>query len=530
MEYSLAPAGTGKTVIIYLLKSWYCTVYRDNFTPAAFVTNTTNVNSEEELLDKDLLPQIKNKLFLTPELQTMFSGKEEVLTQLLGILTRIADGQGYVVHTGAHGRRGYEDAMMFTWVGAAVEIPHKVHKLLGNMGAKMYFFRMNYEEKDEGELALSLDEDFNRMRDDIRKVLFDYLKWFECCPTMDRPAASSPLPKVRWDKTQDEKEAKLIISRCAILLAHLRCNVRRWWDVVPSSTYDYLDPSPTNSAAAAGSENIATIGTNINTNSKHYYYSASKPEDPTRATTILYNLARAHALNLGRNYIKKDDLSVAIKTTLSTAPIDRVSIFSLLLACKGTLLASNIIKSLNVSKSTADRAMTELEAIGLIDREMIKLDDNNSNTQLNNRYVTRIKLKHKFNWFLSEEFDKLKDGFVAQDYRSYISSSVTGREEDKEELSASSSSEPSILPSVISDNEKIALFWQIYNELESVQAANQDNHTDIDRQTVSGQQLRNGLVSSGKFFAGEAVEILDHMIKVTKQLEQVSFDTYRRIK
>src|SRR4051812_4478604 len=39
--------------------------------------------------------------------------------------------------------------MMFVWIGAAVEIPRKVHKLLGTLGPKLYFYRMNLRKKNE---------------------------------------------------------------------------------------------------------------------------------------------------------------------------------------------------------------------------------------------------------------------------------------------------------------------------------------------------------------------------------------------
>ena len=82
-------------------------MYRDNFTPAAFVTNSMSVNSEEELARLDL-SEMTNHLFLTPELNTIFTTREEVVSQLLGIISRIADGEGLMTHTGAHGARGYE--------------------------------------------------------------------------------------------------------------------------------------------------------------------------------------------------------------------------------------------------------------------------------------------------------------------------------------------------------------------------------------------------------------------------------------
>jgi hypothetical protein len=52
-----------------------------------------------------------------------------------------------------------------------------------------------------------------------------------------------------------------------------------------------------------------------------YEYSYEQPiiENPSRANIILYNIARAHALEiLGRNYITKEGIPIIIKIALST--------------------------------------------------------------------------------------------------------------------------------------------------------------------------------------------------------------------
>ena len=85
-----------------------------------------------------MLPKIKNKLFLTPELAPTFSSKDDDLIQVLGIMTRILDGNGYESDTGAHGHRGYSEDIMFAQIGAAVDVPYKVYKHLTTLGPKMY--------------------------------------------------------------------------------------------------------------------------------------------------------------------------------------------------------------------------------------------------------------------------------------------------------------------------------------------------------------------------------------------------------
>src|SRR5215469_15590206 len=177
------PSST-KTVTISLLRGWHCTYYSDNFTAKAFVSHSTAVASKEQLTQIDMLPKIKDKLFLTPELSPMFSAKDDDLIQILGIITRIADGQGLMTDSGVYGQRGYDGKLMFTWVGAAVDIPRKVYKHLGNLGAKLYFLRMPYVSKTEEELVKKTNEDFDTKFSEIQSALFDYLKWFEIGPDL----------------------------------------------------------------------------------------------------------------------------------------------------------------------------------------------------------------------------------------------------------------------------------------------------------------------------------------------------------
>ena len=137
----LGPPSSLKTVCIELFRKWPQTYYTDNFSAKSFVSHSTAV-TKEELAEIDMLPKIKNKLFLTPELAPTFAAKEDDLIQVLGIMTRILDGHGYESDTGAHGHRGYYEEMMFTWIGAAVDIPYKVHKYLSTFGPKLYFLSL----------------------------------------------------------------------------------------------------------------------------------------------------------------------------------------------------------------------------------------------------------------------------------------------------------------------------------------------------------------------------------------------------
>jgi predicted transcriptional regulator len=522
----LAPPSSYKTVVISLLRVWYCAIYRDSFTPAAFVTNTMSQDSEEDLTKLDLLPQIKNHLFLTPELNTIFTAREEVVSQLLGIISRVADGEGLMTHTGAHGARGYEGPLMFTWIGAGIDIPPNVYKLLGNIGAKMYFFRLPYKEEPEDELLAELNEDFDVRKGRIKSALFDYLNYFDICPIMEIPIGiSPPIPKIEWDKSKDDKEARRIIVRLAILLSRLRCPVITW------------ATSAEDSAGGSGNDDMGDDDIEEQRSRGELNYSVSLPENPSRASRILNNLANGHALLSGRNYVTLDDVPVVIKTALSTGPIDRVKVLSLLLAHRGKLTTPLIVRSLNVSKSTARRTMTEFKAIGIVDMAQVKLNDNNYHTQY--RKVTQITLIDGFGWLLDEKFERLREGFEPQDYSGYVKGSSKDRADRQEEPPPSdqkqkknSTDHGSQLVyeavSITASPEKQMAFWEIYNALEAAQTSNPDIKMEVDRYTVSGQDLRGQLIASGKFFASEATEIIEYMVNVTKQLEMVMVDTYRR--
>jgi hypothetical protein len=116
---------------------------------------------------------------------------------------------------------------------------------------------------------------------------------------------------------------------------------------------------------------------------------------------------------------------------LSTAPIARVSIFDVLLACNGSITTSQITKFLNVSEPTAHRTMTEFKALGLVDmkKQPIECDDG----------ITRnglvITLRKEFDWFIGEEFKILREGFTPAS-----SNGNDDRSKDKLKLSSSSNS------------------------------------------------------------------------------------------
>ena len=76
MGVLLAIPSSMKTLVIQLFRKHPQSLYTDNFTPASFVSHNAALN-EEQLRKVDLLPELKNKLFLTPELAPIFTANED---------------------------------------------------------------------------------------------------------------------------------------------------------------------------------------------------------------------------------------------------------------------------------------------------------------------------------------------------------------------------------------------------------------------------------------------------------------------
>ena len=81
-----------------------------------------------------------------------------------------------------------------------------------------------------------------------------------------------------------------------------------------------------------------------------------------------------------------------------------------------TSLLYNVVASLNITNHTAHRTMAELKALELVEIEG-KGEQQNSEKQ--------IILKPEFDWFLSEDFSNLRQGFILEDNSDFISKSYS---------------------------------------------------------------------------------------------------------
>ena len=294
-------------------------------------------------------------------------------------------------YSGAQGHRKYSNTF-FAWIGAAVEIPPRVWKLLGSLGHKLYFFRPYPTFVTDAELLqIARSDSFQQRLEEVEQALYDHFASFDAAPDGGRIRIDAEgIVKVRWNNGTDQHgNAWDWITKLSRLIAHLRGSV-------------YLSEGRAYDRKTDGKEDAN--GSERKSHAIHYTedldYDNGIPiiENPTRAVTILRNLAVAHAISQGRDTISLVDIPMIIRVVLSTTTIGRSKVFELLIKHDGSLTTSMICNELGVSSPTAKRAMRELHALKMVDISTVA---GYSNAEL------MITVRDQFKWIKDNEFKEL---------------------------------------------------------------------------------------------------------------------------
>jgi hypothetical protein len=138
-------SGAGKTLALNCIDGVASdevrkSLYRsDQFTRASFVSQAASVD-RKKLDQVDLLPRIRHKVLITPEMGPMFRGKKEALEETFAIIARVMDGHGLTLDSGTHGKRGYEGEHPFCWLGATTYLPKTTFEAMSNVGNRIFFY------------------------------------------------------------------------------------------------------------------------------------------------------------------------------------------------------------------------------------------------------------------------------------------------------------------------------------------------------------------------------------------------------
>lgn len=353
MVVILGPPSSGKTTVLELMEALPNTYSIDVFTPRSLQSHYAS-KRKDDLEKDDLLPKIKDKNFLTPELAPLFSVRDEDAVLIMGLLTRLLDGKGLKTISGVHGERS-SGPVFFVWIGAAVEVSKNIWKLIARLGPKMFFLRMNPESSYEEEQKEILDnmniEDAPKI-EEVKEKMLEYWDAFTSAPFYENGKAT-------WDKSKESSELMVKIIERAQLLARLRGHV------------------PTEDTHGRGGSNYTFLEPII--------------EVPKRATKYLYNLTRGYALCQGRNYIIEEDLAVIKPIVLSSAAKERVELLKLLIKNKGEVTVKQMEEARGVSSATAQKTMKLLAVLGLVD--LVKVLGITKS-------VSAVRLKEHFRWIL----------------------------------------------------------------------------------------------------------------------------------
>lgn len=323
-------SAAGKTTVIDMVEGTPYLAYRtDKFTPSAFVTHSANVRVEK-LAEIDLLPRIRHRCMLTAELAPLFRGREDELTKNFSILTRVLDGGGLMTDSGSQGRRGYEGDYLFSWIGATTPLESRTWRIMQQLGARLLFYWVDAAVPDAADIVGNLvaPQSYKAKVAACRTVVNEFL--LALFRAHARRGTERPFG-VAWNRAGDPELIKHI-ARLAKVAAQARAVVSSWQN--DGGELNFRPPSV---------------------------------EQPHRLATLLYNLARGHALVYGRTQLSSDDLWIVTRVALDSMPIERRRMFRLLISIGPTGIRSSaqVEKLLRCSRPVAIRLMKEMAFVGV---------------------------------------------------------------------------------------------------------------------------------------------------------------------
>jgi hypothetical protein len=327
----VGPSGAGKTTVASMfddsqLKDDAISYRTDKFTAAAWVSQSAR-QTNDELKKVDMLCRVRHKLFLTPELATVFRGEDDVLTDRFSIITRVLDGQGLTTDSAVHGQRGYTGDYMMAWLGCTTPFEPKIWQIMAQLGSRLLFYDLkSIATATVTDLihGMTAEQDGGSGDTECQQVVCGFLNHLF--------ATSGGVRGVVWQSKDTPLEVMYVIGHCAKLIATLRT------------------PVP------AGDE-------------------IPIPESPHRVSKVLYNLARGRAIVYGRRTLSTEDLPMIAHVALSSIPERRKGLLQAFIATKGKPLTVNDIEKAaltvrkrniveGVSRHTAENLMNEVEMLG----------------------------------------------------------------------------------------------------------------------------------------------------------------------
>ena len=242
------------------------------------------------------------------------------------MLISVLDGKGFTSDSGMCGQRGYEESIIFNWIGATTPLPAKVHRMMSQLGTRLLLYEVPVTEPTEEELiAYASKDEAGAAEGDCRRAVNSYLEWlFKTHPIGEL----SPKDIVIGD------DATLELVRLARLVTHARAEVKR----EPNDRKDWIP-----------------IG-------------AGTPEGPWKVVNYLKELARGHAIVEGRRSVEEPDLAFVAHVAFSSVP-GHIRAVLRQLARAGEIDSTTYERNCGVSRPTARTHLLETALLGLAERD-----------------------------------------------------------------------------------------------------------------------------------------------------------------
>jgi DNA-binding transcriptional ArsR family regulator len=309
-------SGSGKTTIDEIVgKIDKVTVWVDAFTSKAFVSHRAD-RKDEDLKKIDLLPHIKHRVLITPDLAPTLGQKRDNLQEAVAVMTRVLDGQGYLAWSGAQGCRGYEGDYLFVWLASTTPLSRDAWSAIGKAGTRAMLLQLSVDEGDSEQVDLVSLISGGESYSDKKKACHEVVRLF----VADLWRESGGPRHIDWPSHDDDQLLR-DLDRLTKLMVDWR--------------------------AMADEDGVVK-------------------DSPQRHFMLLHNLARGHAIIYDRTELTRDDLAVVARVTADSVPHWRRAILRTLIR-KGELTTSDVMRVCEVSRPTAVRLMTELERIGAVE-------------------------------------------------------------------------------------------------------------------------------------------------------------------
>jgi len=273
-------SGSGKTTVVNMFRKLPDNImfYTDDFTPASFLTQAMNVNSNE-LEEVDLIRKIPNKLFLISDLAPLFGQRLDKVRDNLSKFTRVMDGQGLARDGGVHGHREFNERYTLVLIGATVKISNNIHKIISSLGTRILFYRMPIKSTDDEETQLlniiSRSSSFQKGVDRFQNLINDFFYIFK-------------INSIEWPN-EPNPQINRKIAKLSSLISILR--------FIPTGDTDNEIPR----------------------------------EDPSRLLLQLFNIACGHAISQGRRKLDDSDFNIILNVALSSIPLNRSQCIQILI-------------------------------------------------------------------------------------------------------------------------------------------------------------------------------------------------------